>query len=65
MATDTLVGWVSLVLENVYFEFSDRFYRPKLGMAVGTKFAPAYGNLFMTWLKERLLEALVDKLLIG
>ena len=64
VATDTLVGLGSLVLENNYFEFNDRFYRQKLGMAIDTKFAPACANLFMTWLQERLLEPLPDKPLI-
>ena len=31
VATDTLVGLASLVLENNYFEFNDMFYRQKLG----------------------------------
>ena len=61
---ETLVGLASLVLENNYFEFNDRFYRQKLGTAIGTKFAPAYANLFMTRLEERLLEASPDKPLI-
>ena len=64
VATDTLVGLASLVLENNYFEFNDRFYRQKLGTAIGTKFAPAYANLFMTRLEERLLEASPDKPLV-
>ena len=41
MATDTIVGLASLVLENSYFEFNDWFYRQKLVTAIGTKFAPA------------------------
>ena len=48
VATDTLVGLASLVLENNYFEFIDRLYRQKLRTAIGTKFAPAYANLFIT-----------------
>ena len=64
VATDTLVGLASLVLENNYFEFNDRFYRQKLGTAIGTKFAPAYANLFMTRLEERLLDASADKPLV-
>eukprot|EP00795_Rhopilema_esculentum_P013862 gene13862-biopygen3792 len=60
VATDTLVGLSSLVLESNYFEFNDRFYRQKLGTAIGTKFAPAYANLFMTGLEERLLKESVD-----
>ena len=64
VAPGTLVGLASLVLENNYFEFNDRFYRQKLGTAIGTKFAPAYANLFMTKLEERLLDASPDKPLV-
>ena len=64
VATDTLVGLASLVLENNYFEFNDRFYWQKLGTAIGTKFAPAYANLFMIQLEERLLDASADKPLV-
>ena len=35
-----------------------------MGTAIGTKFAPAYANLFMTRLEERLLEASPYKPLI-
>ena len=48
VATDTLVGLASLVLDNNYLEFNDKIYRQKLGTAIGNKFAPAYANLFMT-----------------
>ena len=64
VATDTLVGLASLVLENNYFEFNDGIYRQKSGSAIGTKFAPAYASLFMTRLEERLLDASPDKPLI-
>ena len=64
VAIDTLVGLASLVLKKYYFEFNDRFYRQKLGTAIGTKFAPAYANLFMTRLEERLLDASPDKPLV-
>ena len=64
VATDTLVGLASLVLKNNYFEFNDKIYRQKLGTAIGTKFAPAYANLFMSGLEERLLEASADKPLV-
>ena len=57
MATDTLVGLASLVLENNHFEFNDKFYRQKLSTTIGMKFTPAYANLFMTRLGERLLDA--------
>ena len=62
--THSVVGLASLVLENNYFEFNDRIYRQKLGTALGTKLAPAYANLLMTRLEEKLLEASVDKPLV-
>ena len=64
VATDTLVGLASLVLKNNYFEFNNKIYRQKLGTAIGTKFAPAYANLFMSWLEERFLKVSVDKPLV-
>ena len=41
------VALAKLVLENNYFEFNERIYRQKLGAAIGTKFVPAFVNLFM------------------
>ena len=35
-----------------------------MGTAIGTKFAPAYANHFMTRLEERLLDASPDKPLV-
>ena len=64
VATDTLVGLASLVLNNSYFEFNGKIYRQKQGTAIGMKFAPAYANLFMSGLEERLLEASVNKPLV-
>ena len=61
VATDTLVGLASLVLYNNYFEFNDKIYRQKY---IGTKFAPAYANLFMNRLEERLVDTSVEKPLI-
>ena len=64
VATDSLVGFAFLVLKNNYFQFNNKIYRQKLGTEIGTKFAPAYDNLFMSGLEERLLEALADKPLV-
>ena len=60
VATDTLVELASLVLDNNYFEFDNKFYRQTLGTAIGIKFAPAFANLFMTRLEERLLKESAD-----
>ena len=51
----------SIVLDNNYFEFNGKIYRQKLGTAIGTKFAPAYANIFMTHLEEKLLDSWGDK----
>ena len=64
VATDTLLGLASLVLDNNYFEFNDKIYRQKLGTAIGTRFAPAYAYIFMSGLEERLFDASVDKPLV-
>ena len=64
VATDTLVGLASLVLDNNYFEFNNRIYKQKLGTAIGTKFAPAYANLFMTRVEERLVDSSAEKPLV-
>ena len=42
VATVTLVGLASLVLENNYFEFNDRFYRQKLGTAIGNRMRESF-----------------------
>ena len=42
VATDTLVGLASLVLNDNYFEFNGKIYRQKQGAGIGMKFAPAY-----------------------
>ena len=55
VAADTLVGLASLLLGKDYFEFNNRIYRQKSGMAIGTKLAPAYANLFMIWLRRELV----------
>ena len=51
-------------MENNVFEFDGRVYRQKLGTAIGTKFAPAFANLFMADLEKKLLDGCVDKLLV-
>ena len=61
VATDTLVTLASIFLENNYFKFPEKIYRQKLSTAIGTKFAPAYANIFMTQLEETLLNSWEDK----
>ena len=53
MPVDSLVSVAKLVFENNYFEFKDTVFRQKLGTAVGTKFAPAFANIFIGALEKR------------
>ena len=46
---------VSLGLENNYLEVNDRVFRQKLGTNIETKFAPAYGNLFINRQEEKFI----------
>ena len=64
VATETIVELASLILEKNYFKVNDRVFRQKLGTAIGTKFAPAYANLFMNRLGERLLDSWDKKPLV-
>ena len=57
ISTESLVGLGKLVLENNVFEFNGKVYRQKLGTAIGTKFAPAYANLFMSSLEEEMMSS--------
>ena len=41
-------------MKNNVFEFNEQFYLQTQGTAMGTKMAPAYGNLFMGKLEEHL-----------
>lgn len=45
-----------VIRENNYFEFEDKVYRQKLGTAIGTKFVPAFSNIFMANLESRMLQ---------
>ena len=56
VSTGSLVNLARVVLENNFFEFDGKVYRQKLGTVIGTKFAPAFANLFMADLEKRLLD---------
>ena len=42
-------------MENNYFEFDGSIYKQTLGTAIGTNFAPAFANMFMSELECRML----------
>ena len=55
---------LKIVLIQNYFEFAGHMYHQIQGTAMGTKMAPAYANLFMAELEEKLLSYLpIDPLL--
>ena len=53
---DVLVKLIDIVLKNNVFEFNNKYYLQIQGTAMGTKMAPAYANLFMGKLEEKLNE---------
>lgn len=53
---ETMSDLLNIVLSHNYFQFADGMYHQIQGTAMGTKMAPAYANLFMAELEERLLE---------
>ena len=57
ICTESLVSLGKLVLDSNVFEFNGKVYKQKLGTAIGTKFAPAYANLFMSNLEENMLNS--------
>ena len=45
---DDMKEVASIILGNNYFEFDGKFYRQRIGMAIGTKFALVFANIFMS-----------------
>jgi len=52
----TMSDLLNIVLTQNYFQFADSMYHQVQGTAMGTKMAPAYANLFMADLEEKLLQ---------
>ena len=55
ISSDTLCGLAEVVLKNNIFKFGKKTLKQKRGTAIGTKFAPPYGILFMAELKDEFL----------
>ena len=51
----TMQDLLGIVLEQNYFQFTNRIYHQVQGTAMGTKMAPSYANIFMAELEEKLL----------
>ena len=58
VTTETLVELSEIVLKNNIFQFNEKTLKQLRGTAIGTKFAPSYGILFMADLEERILKTL-------
>ena len=55
VTTSTLVELAEVVLKNNIFNFKEKVLKQNWGTAIGTKFAPLYGILFMAELEEEIL----------
>ena len=55
VTTSTLVELAEVVLKNNIFNFMEKTLKQKQGTAIGRKFAPPYGILFMAELEEEIL----------
>ena len=55
LSVDDLIDLAKIILDNNYFEFSEKVYKQKLGTAIGTKFAAAFANIFMAELENKML----------
>ena len=53
---EVLTELIDIVLKNNVFEFNNNYYLQIQGTAMGTKMTPAYANLFMGKLEEKLKE---------
>ncbi|XP_065892855.1 uncharacterized protein [Dysidea avara] len=53
--TEALVTFIELVLQNNTFEFNNQVYKQINGVAMGTKMAVTYANIFMGQLEHNIL----------
>ena len=53
--SETMTDLLGIVLKQNYFQFTDKMYHQIQGIAMGTKMAPSYANIFMAELEEKLL----------
>ena len=54
VSTNSLCDLARIILTENYFELGKDMYHQKLGTAIGTIFAPAYANLFMAGLENKI-----------
>ena len=56
VTSKNLYKLVEIVLKPNYVEFGQDVYQQLLGIAIGTKFAPSYANIFMAGLEEEMFK---------
>ena len=56
ISTESLLELTRCVLENNVFEHNGEYFKQKQGTAIGTKMAPPYAILFMSYLEEKILD---------
>ena len=61
ISSDTSTEFAEIVLKNNIFEFDEKTFEQKRGIAIGTKFAPLYAVFFMADLEEKMLEMFEKK----
>ena len=59
----TVADLAQLVLENNIFKFNGDHYIQTQGTAMGTRMAPAYANIFMYTIEEKIIEQLPEIIL--
>lgn len=52
----TLIELADLILKDNIFKSAEKVLWPKCGTAIGTKFKPCYGILFIAGLEEKISE---------
>ena len=56
VSTEDIGKMADFVLKKNLFEFNCKFYKQISGTAIGTKFAPLYGCIFMDHIETKLLK---------
>ena len=59
VSTETLLDLAECVLKNNVFEHNNTCFKQKQGTAIGTKMAPSYAILFMSYIENQILESSV------
>jgi hypothetical protein len=56
LSIDTILNLVKFSINSTYFQFKDKFYKQKLGLAMGSSLSPVLAEIFMQYYEEKLLK---------